>query len=159
MQYLKMMDEANKNDGDSSRCFKDQVYKYTEAYFNGTHKDPVFFDEAYDKAKYGYCRGNTNWWNELYKTSFSQIYNANISGGNDRLLLLCHTIAMNNQKGILTAGDDKYFKYNANVNISSNITKWLNVSAKISHTYTSELHPTGGTTAMNPTAYSGLSAY
>lgn len=47
---------------------------------------------------------------------------------------------MNDQKGILTAGDDKYKKYNANVNISSNITKWLNVSAKITHTYTSELH-------------------
>ena len=157
MQYLKMMDEANKNDGGSGRYFKDQVYKYTEAYFNGTHKDPVFFDEAYDKAKYGYC-GNTDWWNELYKTSFSQIYNANISGGNDRTTYYA-SIAMNNQKGILTAGDDKYKKYNANVNISSNITKWLNVSAKISHTYTSELHPTGGTTAMNPTAYSGLSAY
>ena len=51
------------------------------------------------------------------------------------------------------------FRYNANVNISSNITKWLNVSAKIAHTYTDELHPTGGTTAMNSTAYSGLSSY
>ena len=62
MQYLKMMDEANKNDGGSGRYFKDQVYKYTEAYFNGTYDQPVFFDEAYDKAKYGYC-GNTDWWN------------------------------------------------------------------------------------------------
>ena len=157
MQYLKMMDEANKNDGGSGRYFKDQVYKYTEAYFNGTYDQPVFFDEAYDKAKYGYC-GNTDWWNELYKTSFSQIYNASISGGNDRTTYYA-SLGMNNQKGILTAGDDKYKKYNANVNISSNITKWLNVSAKITHTYTSELHPTGGTTAMNPTAYSGLSAY
>lgn len=152
-----MMDEANKNDGGSGRYFKDQVYKYTEEYFNGTRKDPVFFDEAYDKAKYGYC-GNTDWWNELYKTSFSQIYNASISGGNDRTTYYA-SLGMNDQKGILTAGDDKYKKYNANVNISSNITKWLNVSAKITHTYTSELHPTGGTTAMNPTAYSGLSAY
>ena len=130
MQYLKMMDEANKNDGGSGRYFK---------------------------AKYGYC-GNTDWWNELYKTSFSQIYNASISGGNDRTTYYA-SLGMNDQKGILTAGDDKYKKYNANVNISSNITKWLNVSAKITHTYTSELHPTGGTTAMNPTAYSGLSAY
>ncbi len=38
MQYLKMMDEANKNDGGSGRYFKDQVYKYTEEYFNGTRK-------------------------------------------------------------------------------------------------------------------------
>lgn len=69
------------------------------------------------------------------------------------------SVSMNDQGGILKAGDDKYNKYNANVNISSNITKWLNVSAKIAHTYTDELHPTGGTTAMNSTAYSGLSSY
>ena len=157
MQYLTMMDEAYRNDGGSGHKFKDQVYEYAEKYFNGTWKEPVFFDENYDTAKYGYC-GNTDWWNELYKTSFSQIYNASISGGNDRTTYYA-SLGMNNQKGILTAGDDKYKKYNANVNISSNITKWLNVSAKITHTYTSELHPTGGTTAMNPTAYSGLSAY
>lgn len=157
MQYLTMMDEAYRNDGGSGHKFKDQVYEYAEKYFNGTYKDPVFFDENYDTAKYGYC-GNTDWWNELYKTSFSQIYNASISGGNDRTTYYA-SLGMNDQKGILSAGDDKYKKYNANVNISSNITKWLNVSAKITHTYTSELHPTGGTTAMNPTAYSGLSAY
>ena len=121
------------------------------------YDSPVFFDTAYDTYKYGYC-GNTDWWDELYKTSFSQIYTANISGGNDRTTYYA-SVSMNDQGGILKAGDDKYNKYNANVNISSNITKWLNVSAKIAHTYTDELHPTGGTTAMNSTAYSGLSSY
>lgn len=157
MQYLTMMDEAYQNDGGSGHYFKSQVYQYAEDYFNGKYDSPVFFDTAYDTYKYGYC-GNTDWWDELYKTSFSQIYTANISGGNDRTTYYA-SVSMNNQGGILKAGDDKYNKYNANVNISSNITKWLNVSAKIAHTYTDELHPTGGTTAMNSTAYSGLSSY
>lgn len=157
MQYLTMMDEAYQNDGGSGRYFKSQVYQYAEDYFNGKYDSPVFFDTAYDTYKYGYC-GNTDWWDELYKTSFSQIYTANISGGNDRTTYYA-SVSMNDQGGILKAGDDKYNKYNANVNISSNITKWLNVSAKIAHTYTDELHPTGGTTAMNSTAYSGLSSY
>lgn len=157
MQYLTMMDEAYQNDGGSGHYFKSQVYQYAEDYFNGKYDSPVFFDTAYDTYKYGYC-GNTDWWDELYKTSFSQIYTANISGGNDRTTYYA-SVSMNDQGGILKAGDDKYNKYNANVNISSNITKWLNVSAKIAHTYTDELHPTGGTTAMNSTAYSGLSAY
>lgn len=157
MQYLTMMDEAYQNDGGSGHYFKSQVYQYAEDYFNGKYDSPVFFDTAYDTYKYGYC-GNTDWWNELYKTSFSQIYTANISGGNDRTTYYA-SVSMNDQGGILKAGDDKYNKYNANVNISSNITKWLNVSAKIAHTYTDELHPTGGTTAMNSTAYSGLSSY
>ncbi|EOA52455.1 SusC/RagA family TonB-linked outer membrane protein [Phocaeicola massiliensis] len=157
MQYLTMMDEAYQNDGGSGHYFKSQVYQYAEDYFNGKYDSPVFFDTAYDTYKYGYC-GNTDWWDELYKTSFSQIYTANISGGNDRTTYYA-SVSMNEQGGILKAGDDKYNKYNANVNISSNITKWLNVSAKIAHTYTDELHPTGGTTAMNSTAYSGLSSY
>ena len=157
MQYLTMMDEAYQNDGGSGHYFKSQVYQYAEDYFNGKYDSPVFFDTAYDTYKYGYC-GNTDWWDELYKTSFSQIYTANISGGNDRTTYYA-SVSMNDQGGILKAGDDKYNKYNANVNISSNITKWLNVSAKIAHTYTYELHPTGGTTAMNSTAYSGLSSY
>lgn len=152
-----MMDEAYQNDGGSGHYFKSQVYQYAEDYFNGKYDSPVFFDTAYDTYKYGYC-GNTDWWDELYKTSFSQIYTANISGGNDRTTYYA-SVSMNDQGGILKAGDDKYNKYNANVNISSNITKWLNVSAKIAHTYTDELHPTGGTTAMNSTAYSGLSSY
>ena len=157
MQYLTMMDEAYQNDGGSGHYFKSQVYQYAEDYFNGKYDSPVFFDTAYDTYKYGYC-GNTDWWDELYKTSFSQIYTANISGGNDRTTYYA-SVSMNDQGRILKAGDDKYNKYNANVNISSNITKWLNVSAKIAHTYTDELHPTGGTTAMNSTAYSGLSSY
>lgn len=157
MQYLTMMDEAYQNDGGSGHYFKSQVYQYAEDYFNGKYDSPVFFDTAYDTYKYGYC-GNTDWWDELYKTSFSQIYTANISGGNDRTTYYA-SVSMNDQGGILKAGDDKYNKCNANVNISSNITKWLNVSAKIAHTYTDELHPTGGTTAMNSTAYSGLSSY
>ena len=157
MQYLTMMDEAYQNDGGSGHYFKSQGYQYAEDYFNGKYDSPVFFDTAYDTYKYGYC-GNTDWWDELYKTSFSQIYTANISGGNDRTTYYA-SVSMNDQGGILKAGDDKYNKYNANVNISSNITKWLNVSAKIAHTYTDELHPTGGTTAMNSTAYSGLSSY
>lgn len=157
MQYLTMMDEAYQNDGGGGHYFKSQVYQYAEDYFNGKYDSPVFFDTAYDTYKYGYC-GNTDWWDELYKTSFSQIYTANISGGNDRTTYYA-SVSMNDQGGILKAGDDKYNKYNANVNISSNITKWLNVSAKIAHTYTDELHPTGGTTAMNSTAYSGLSSY
>lgn len=157
MQYLTIMDEAYQNDGGSGHYFKSQVYQYAEDYFNGKYDSPVFFDTAYDTYKYGYC-GNTDWWDELYKTSFSQIYTANISGGNDRTTYYA-SVSMNDQGGILKAGDDKYNKYNANVNISSNITKWLNVSAKIAHTYTDELHPTGGTTAMNSTAYSGLSSY
>ena len=156
VDFLKMKDLAN----EGNPYYHELIYKYVNDYYNGTYDSPVFFapemggDATY---KYQYC-GNTDWWDELYKTSFSQIYNASISGGNEKTTYYA-SLGMNDQGGILKAGDDQYQKYNANINVSTQVAKWLNVSAKIAHTYTNELHPTGGTTAMNSTAYSGLSAY
>lgn len=157
LDYLKMIDIAYQNSGGSGHYFNPLVYKYTEKYVNGTYDQPVFFDKSYSAFKYGY-NGNTDWWNELYKTSFSQIYNASISGGSQKTRYYV-SLGSNNQGGILKATDEKYNKYNANINVSSELTPWMEVSAKIAHTYTTEMHPTGGTTAMNNTAYSGLSAY
>ena len=157
LDYLKMIDIAYQNSGGSGHYFNPLVYSYAEKYANGTYDKPVFFDSSYSASKYGYC-GNTDWWDELYKTSFSQIYNASISGGSKKTSYYV-SLGANNQGGILKATDEKYNKYNANINITSEVTPWMEVSAKIAHTYTTEIHPTGGTTAMNSTPYSGISAY
>ena len=157
LDYLRMIDIAYQNSGGSGHYFNSLVYSYAEKYANGTYDQPVFYDKAYSATKYGYC-GNTNWWNELYKTSFSQIYNASISGGSEKTSYYV-SLGANNQGGILKATDEKYNKYNANINVTSEVTPWMEVSAKIAHTYTTEMHPTGGTTAMNSTPYSGLSPY
>ena len=157
LDYLRMIDIAYQNSGGSGHYFNSLVYSYAEKYANRTYDQPVFYDKAYSATKYGYC-GNTDWWNELYKTSFSQIYNASISGGSEKTSYYV-SLGANNQGGILKATDEKYNKYNANINVTSEVTPWMEVSAKIAHTYTTEMHPTGGTTAMNSTAYSGLSAY
>lgn len=157
MEFLSMKDLAYQNAGGSGHYYNEAIYDYAERYFNGTYDQPVFFDASIDPYKYQYV-GNTDWWNELYKTSFSSIHNASINGGDNKTTYYA-SLGINDQGGNLKAGDDKYRKYNANVNVSSNITDWLNVSAKIMHTYTDETHPMGGTTSMNPTAYSGLSAY
>ena len=157
LDYLRMIDIAYQNSGGSGHYFNSLVYSYAEKYANGTYDQPVFYDKAYSATKYGYC-GNTDWWNELYKTSFSQIYNASISGGSEKTSYYV-SLGANNQGGILKATDEKYNKYNANINVTSEVTPWMEVSAKIAHTYTTEVHPTGGTTAMNSTPYSGLSPY
>ena len=157
LDYLRMIDIAYQNSGGSGHYFNPLVYSYAEKYANGTYDQPVFYDKAYNASKYGYC-GNTDWWNELYKTSFSQIYNASISGGSEKTSYYV-SLGANNQGGILKATDEKYNKYNANINVTSEVTPWMEVSAKIAHTYTTEMHPTGGTTAMNSTPYSGLSPY
>ena len=49
------------------------------------------------------------WWKELYKTSFSQIYNASISGGSQKTRYYV-SLGANNQGGILKAVNEKYNK-------------------------------------------------
>ena len=157
LDFLKMKDIAYQNSGGSGHYYNQLVYDYAEKYANGTYDSPVFFDPSYDTSKYGYC-GNTDWWNELYKTSFSQIYNASISGGSDRTTYYVSAGA-NDQSGILKASDEKYNKYNININVTSAVASWMKVTAKVAHTYTTELHPSGGNTPANSTAWSGISPY
>lgn len=104
LDYLKMIDIAYQNSGGSGHYFNPLVYEYTEKYVNGTYDQPVFFDKSYSAFKYGY-NGNTDWWNELYKTSFSQIYNASISGGSQKTRYYV-SLGSNNQGGILKATDE-----------------------------------------------------
>lgn len=157
MEYLKMFDQASENVGTSSR-YSEKIHKYAEAYANGTYAYPEFYDNASDQNNWQYC-GNTDWFNELYKkASFSQMYNVNVNGGSEKTTYY-GSVGFNDVGGLLKESDDSYKKFNANLNVSTDITKWLNVSFKMMDTYTKEAHPSGGTTSMNSTAYSGIEAY
>lgn len=157
IEYLRMFDQASENVGTSSR-YSEKVHKYAEAYANGTYAYPEFYDDASQQNNWQYC-GNTDWFNELYKTSsFSQMYNVNVNGGSDKTTYY-GSVGFNDVGGLLKESDDSYKKFNTNLNISTDVTKWLNVSFKVMDTYTKEAHPSGGTTPMNSTAYSGIKAY
>lgn len=157
MEYLNMFDQASENIGQASR-YSQKIHDYAKAYFNGEYAYPEFYDEGSDQNRWQYC-GNTDWFDELYKkSSFSQMYNVNLNGGSEKTTYYA-SVGFNDVGGLLKEADDSYKKFNATMNISTDITKWLNVSAKIMNTYTSESHPSGGTTKMNSTAYSGIEAY
>ena len=158
-----MKDLAYQNSGGSGHYYHEAIYDYAKRYFNGTYDSPVWYDPnlIIDPSKpydYNYC-GNTDWFDELYKkASFSQMYNVNVSGGSEKTTYYA-SVGYNDVGGLLKEANDDYRKFNVNLNVSTDITKWLNVSAKVMHTYTKESHPSGGTTAMNNTAWSGISAY
>lgn len=158
MEFLTMKDLAYQNGGGNGHYYNEDVYKYAEAYANGEYAYPEFYNESSDPYKWQYC-GNTDWFRELYKkASFSQMYNINVNGGSEKTTYYA-SVGYNDVGGLLKEADDSYHKFNVNMNISTDVTKWLNVSAKVMHTYTKESHPSGGTTAMNSTAWSGIEAY
>ena len=152
LQYLNMRDEASVNGGGSVLSTEQQRY-YVEAYLNGTYKYTEYFDSSVNQNKWQYC-GNTDWFNELYRTSFSQQYNVNISGGDSKTTYYA-SVGFVNENGILAASDDNYKKFNANLNVSTQISKWLQVSGKITHTYTKEDHPITNSSA-GIAAYGGM---
>ena len=141
MDYLTMRDIAYKNAGGSGSMASPALWKYAEAYANGTYKHTEFFDETIDANKWQY-NGSTDWFNEMYKTNFSQQYNVSLNGGNENTTYYA-SLGFADQNGILKMTNDNYKKFNVNLNISSQVTKWMKVSGKIMHTYTKENHPTG----------------
>lgn len=141
VDYLTMRDIAFQNAGGSGSMASPSLWKYAKAYADGSYKHTEFFDETLDKSKWQYC-GSTDWFDALYTTNFSQQYNISLNGGDDRTTYYA-SLGYSDEQGILKMMDDTYKKFNANLNVSSQINKWLKASAKIMHTYSREEHPTG----------------
>ena len=159
MEFLTMKDIAYQNGGGGGHYYNPKVYEYAERYFNDpVNNSPVFFDPDIDPNKYQYS-GNTDWWDEVYKkSSFSKQYNVNLVGGSERSTYYA-SVGFNDVDGLAKVGNDMYKKMNANVSVSSDVTNWLNVSAKTIYNFTNERHPSGGVSEANSTAYSGVSDY
>ena len=146
MEDLTMKDIAYQNGGGGGHYYNPKVYEYAEKYFNDpVNNSPVFYDPDIDPNKYQYC-GNTNWWDEVYKkSSFSQQYNINLVGGSERSTYYA-SVGFNDVDGMTKEGNEKYQIKNANISISSDVTKWLTASAKTIYNYTTEQHPVGRVT-------------
>ncbi len=159
MEYLTMLDLAYQNGGGGGHYYNPKVYEYAEKYYNDpVNNSPVFFDADINPNKYQYA-GNTNWWDEVYKSSsFSQQYNMSVVGGSENSSYYA-SLGMNDVDGMTKVGNDVYKKINANLNLSTDVTKWMTVSAKMMYNFTKEQHPDGGVSEANSTAYAGVSAY
>lgn len=83
IEYLTMRDDAFHNSGGSGSMASPQLWQYAQAYLDGTYKYTEFFDESLDASQWQYC-GSTNWFDELYKTNFSQQYNISMNGGTEK---------------------------------------------------------------------------
>ncbi|EOR92547.1 TonB-dependent receptor [Arcticibacter svalbardensis MN12-7] len=68
---------------------------------------------------------NTNWFDVMFKNSASQSHNLRVSGGGDKNT---YSIALNylDNQGVLEGSSAK--KYSISTNLTSNVTKWLDVS-------------------------------
>lgn len=149
--YLNMTNTAQQTQN-GQNYFDDVISQHIKDYFfqtrdeNGNiiQPDPVFiYPGSGDAAagKYTYC-GNTDWWDALYKTSFNTMYNLSISGGTGKTTYYA-SLAMTDQGSNREGADEKYQRFNANINLDVQLASWLKVGTKISNAYVTQKHPTG----------------
>ncbi len=91
---------------------------------------------VYDAYKYHLVdtiRNNSprNWRDAISRTGFRQQYNLSVSGGNAKTKFLV-SASYFGENGIVKTS--KYQRVNARVNVSHQLTSWLNASANISYT-------------------------
>lgn len=72
---------------------------------------------------------NTDWYDLLFHTSFTQSYNLSVSGGNDRVNYYI-SAGYNDQKGV--AKPEKYTRYNALAKVDVNLYPNLKIGADVS---------------------------
>ena len=100
-------------------------------------KDPVTQELVYNENKFERVdtirRGSpSNWWDAVSQTGVRQQYNLSVSGGNDRNRYLISTSYFD-EKGIVRTSD--YQRLNTRMNLNSNLTNWLQLTANMSYSW------------------------
>lgn len=100
-------------------------------------------------GSFNYC-GNVNYPDAVYKKSaFMQQHTASMQGGSEKFKYYT-SLGYNQQNGFLKYADDTYNRFNAKVNLSSQITKWLKVGVNSSYNASTKENPAGCYWGSNP---------
>lgn len=132
---------TNRNSGGGDYYDQTQMEHIYAYYTDPAHNLPVYIDPS-NPDKYIYC-GNTDWIHETRKnTTLTQQYNVSVSGGTGKTTYYASAGFMD-QEGQLKHYDDKYQRFNASMNINSQVLSWLNVGMKANYNYTNRDTPYG----------------
>ncbi len=131
--------------------YNDTYMSYVKAYYNDPQNNPaVFYDPAANDPKHlndptawSYC-GNTDWYGEtIHSLAFDQRYNISMQGGTNNTKYYVSQ-SYNNNGGLMKYYNDTYQRWNTNVKVSSQITKWLELTGKVMYNYSDQDLPTPG---------------
>lgn len=131
--------------------YNDTYMSYIKAHYNDPKNNPsVFYDPAANDPKYlndptawSYC-GNTDWYGEIINSaSLDRRYNISLRGGTDNTKYYVSQ-SFNNNGGIMKFYDDNYQRWNTNMKVSSQVTKWLELTGKVMYNYSDQDLPTPG---------------
>lgn len=111
--------------------YSDGHLNYNTGVYTGSPED--YYNPGWHYDEYGNATqlGSADWQDEIFRTAFSQDYNISVSGGDDKGH---YSFSGNyaNQEG--TIKNSGYERYALRVNISRNVTDWLEIGTNTSFT-------------------------
>lgn len=146
-EFANFLNETHRNSGGGDyydKNYMDHIYAY---YTDPKHNLPVFIDPS-NPNKYLYC-GNTNWLDETVKKStLQQQYTLSVSGKSEKTTYY-GSAGFLDQGGTLKHYDDKYKRFNLNLNLSSDIRNWIQVRFKTMYNHAYKDSPYGANASSN----------
>lgn len=139
--FANFHNQTNRNSGGGDyydKNYMDHIYAY---YTDPKHNLPVFIDPS-NPNKYLYC-GNTDWIDETTKdNALMQQYTLSVNGKSNATSYY-GSVGFMDQEGTLKHYDDRYKRFNMNLNITTDVRKWLQLQLKTTYNHTYRNAPFG----------------
>ncbi|GHT20402.1 SusC/RagA family TonB-linked outer membrane protein [Bacteroidia bacterium] len=145
LDYVNLLNMAARNEGVGD-IFDANWVSHVKAYNDDPVNNPSVFLSPTSSLelggatnKYAYS-GNTDWADVAYKNGGQQQYSISMSGGSESTRYFV-SYGFLEQQGILATYDDSYQRHTINMDLTTDINKWLTFGAKAKYTYGYEDHP------------------
>jgi len=142
LDFANQFNQAIVNGNQSALAYNLDVVERIKQYMAGTLKEETQKDPTKDDWLTFFAANGNNEWFDLYfkKSSFSQHHNIGISGASQSSNYFIG-LGYTQQDGMFNFANEKDQRYNARVNVSSNLTKWLTFNARTSYSQTHQNMP------------------
>lgn len=150
MEYTSWMNDGSIT-SNGHPYFDDETMQHIKAYFEDPEHNSPLFQHSQQPDGLLLENGNTNWGKELFRNAYPlQQYTASASGGSDKVTYYT-SFGYLNQKGISRPGNENFNRYNLVQNLSYDVSRWINISAKVIYNATDQL--------MNPSNSTNSSSF
>jgi TonB-linked SusC/RagA family outer membrane protein len=126
LEFAETWNEVGDNSRYTAKLYGDDVIERIKEYLAGKRTDETIKNPASDNwYSWNAAHANNDWFDIFFKkNSFSQQHNISASGATESSTYYVG-LGYTQQDGLYNWANDTYQRYNARVNVSTNLTKWL----------------------------------
>jgi TonB-linked SusC/RagA family outer membrane protein len=135
LEFAKLFREASMNEGGSGVIDLETMERIEQYYYNpGSIPNNVprlDIPTLWSDWNEGRCNANDDWANAMFKSNqLNQIHNLSVTGGSNSSAYMM-SLGYTRDEGKLRYYDDNYQRFNFASKLTSDVTKWLTLSANV----------------------------